>query len=172
MWIQRDWRLVDSAKGEQWLPPPPDDENLLADRAATRSAWQRHPSWLVKVDATTTDGGSRVYRLTQCEKNGGIQNVVTESFLKHGNGTYRLSFDARATAPKDVPMGVRVVSNEKTVSESATIPNDGAWHHFEMDLALDFDLAVTDLLSVFLRSDIPADEICFKNLSLVKVGGL
>lgn len=170
--LQRDWRLVDTEKGEQWLPPPPDDENLLADRATTRSAWQRFPSWLVKVDATTTDGGSRVYRLTQCEKDAGIQNIVTESFLKHGNGTYRLAFDAKATAPEDVPMAVRLLSNEKTITGKATIPNDGAWHHFEMNLALDFDLAVTDLLSVFLKSEIAADEICFKDLSLVKVAGL
>ncbi len=169
--LQRDWRLVDKTKGEQRLPPPPAGENLLADRPATRSAWQRCPSWLVKVDATTMDGDARVYRLTQCEKNAGIQNVVTEAFLRHGSGTYRLAFDARATAPEPVPLEMRITSNEKSVSKKTSIPNDGAWHRFEEELDVDFDLAVCDLAAVFLKSEIAADEICFKYLSLVKVSG-
>ena len=169
--LQRDWRLVDKAKGEQRLPAPPDGEDLLAERPSTRSAWQRCPSWMVKVDAMTTEGGARVYRLTQCEKGAGILNIFSDAFLRHGNGTYHLVFEAKATAPSPVPLEARFSSNEKTVSRSFTIANDGAWHRFEDDLAIDLDLEVSDLAGLFLKSDIAADEICFKNLSLVKRAG-
>lgn len=72
-------------------------KNLLEDRPATRSIWQRVPSWMVKLDATTRDEkGAVLYRLTQCEKGAGMQAVVTERFRAAGNGRYRLSFDVKA----------------------------------------------------------------------------
>ena len=166
--LRRDWRLVDVAGGERRLPPPPPGANLLADRPDTRSAWQRCPSWRLKFDATETDGASRIYRLVQCEKDSGILNVFTDAFLPCGNGTYRLSFDAAAKAGAPVPLKAEVVSNEKRVPASFTLPNDGAWHHHEADIVLDFDLAATDLAAMFLSSGIPADEIRFKDISLAK----
>ena len=42
-----------------------------------------------------------------------------------------------------------------------------AWHGFSSEIALDFDLAVTDLMSVFFRVSAPCDEPAFRNLSLV-----
>ncbi|MBQ3288864.1 MAG: hypothetical protein IJH50_05580 [Kiritimatiellae bacterium] len=174
--LQRDVRKVSPARGEQRIVQPEDGENLLVDRPSTRSAWQRCPSWLVKFDAMTTEDGMRVYRLVQCEKNAGMQSIVTDAFLRHGNGTYRLSFESRArcegTVPKcggTVPIEARVMSNEKGVSEAFSVPNDGAWHRFSADIKLDFDLGVTDLVSVFLRCHEPCDELCFRGLSLVKV---
>ena len=171
--LQRDGRLVDRAAGERRLPPPPPGGNLLADRPATRSAWQRCPSWLVKFDATETDAdGIRIYRLTQCEKNAGILDVVTDAFLQSGNGTYRLSFDAAAKSDKPVALKAEILSNEKRVPALFTIPNDGAWRHFEADVDVDFDLSVTELVAVFLSSGRPADEILFKNLSLTKAAAM
>ena len=167
--LRRDWRLVDRAAGERRLPPPPPGENLLADRPAVRSVWQRCPSWLVKFDATETDStGARIYRLTQCERNAGILNVFTDAFLPRGNGVYRLSFDAAATAEAPVPLKAEVLSNEKRIAAAFTLPNDGAWHRHEADIVLDFDLPVTELAALFLSSGVPADEIRFRNLSLVK----
>ena len=170
--LQRDIRKVSPKKGEQRLEQPANGENLLADRPSTRSAWQRCPSWLVKFDATTTDGDARVYRLTQCEKGAGMLNIVTDAFLRHGNGKYHLAFDARAKSVGEVPFEVNFTSNEKKTVEKFALANDGEWHHFEMDLSLDFDLAVTDLSAFFLKCLSPADEVCFKNLSLVKTGNL
>ncbi|MBR4257564.1 MAG: hypothetical protein IKQ17_00880 [Kiritimatiellae bacterium] len=166
--LQRDIRKVSPKKGEQRLEQPANGENLLADRPATRSAWQRCPSWLVKFDATTTDGDARVYRLTQCEKGAGMLNIVTDAFLRHGNGTYHLAFDARAKSEGEIPFEVNFTSNEKKTVEKFALANDGEWHHLEMDLSLDYDLAVTDLAAFFLKCLSPADEVCFKNLSLVK----
>lgn len=167
--LRRDGRLADRAAGERRLPPPPPGANLLADRPAVRSAWQRCPSWLVKFDATETDEtGARIYRLTQCERNAGLLNVFTDAFLPRGNGVYRLSFNAAATAEAPVPLKAEVLSNEKRIAAAFTLPNDGAWHRHEADVVLDFDLPVTELTALFLSSGIPADEIRFKNLSLVK----
>ena len=167
--LRRDWRLVDKEKGEQRLPAPPDNENLLADRPSTRSAWQRSPSWRVKLEAMGTDGGSRVYRLIQCEKDAGIVNVITDAFLPHGNGTYRLSFDAAATCEEGaVPLTAVLLSNEKRIQASFTLPNDGAWHSYTARIRADFDLDVTDLVALSLVSGIPADEIRFRNFSLTR----
>ncbi len=168
--LRRDWRLVDRAAGERHLPPPPPGENLLADRSAARSAWQRSPSWLVKFDAIETDEtGARVYRLTQCERNAGILNVFTDAFLPSGNGRYRLSFEAAAKAETPVPLKAEILSNEKRSSTAFSLPNDGAWHPYEADITTpDFDLSVTELAALTLSSGVPADEIRFKNISLVK----
>jgi hypothetical protein len=167
--LQRDVRLARPKEGERRLAPPDAGENLLADRASTRSAWQRCPSWLVKFDATEKDGDARVYRLTQCERNAGMLNVFTDAFLRHGNGKYRLSFEARARCGDSVPFEAHLFSNEKRTAAKFTIPNDGAWHRFDISLATDFDMDVTELAALFLKAaSLPADEVCFKNLSLTK----
>lgn len=167
--LQRDVRLARPKEGERRLAPPDAGENLLADRASTRSAWQRCPSWLVKLDATEKDGDARVYRLTQCERNAGMLNVFTDAFLWHGNGNYRLSFEARARCGDPVPFEAHLLSNEKRATAKFTIPNDDAWHRFDISLATDFDMGVTELAALFLKAaSLPADEVCFKNLSLTK----
>ena len=154
--------------GEQRIAQPKDGENLLADRPAVRSAWQRCPSWLAKFDATTEEEGQRIYRLVQCEKGGGMQNIVTDAFLRHGNGTYRLAFEARAKCGFPVPLEVRFLSNEKNMVAKFSLPNDGQWHRYEVDVSLDIDLSVTELFAVFFRAMKPCDELSFRNLSLVK----
>lgn len=167
--LQRDVRLARPKEGERRLAPPDAGENLLADRASTRSAWQRCPSWLVKLDATEKDGDARVYRLTQCERNAGMLNVFTDAFLRHGNGNYRLSFEARARCGDPVPFEAHLLSNEKRATSKFTIPNDDAWHRFDISLATDFYMGVTELAALFLKAaSLPADEVCFKNLSLTK----
>jgi len=167
--LQRDGRLVDRAKGERRLPPPYAGEELLAERAPARSAWQRSPSWMAKLEATAKEGGSRVYRVTKCDRGAGMMNVLTDAFLRHGNGTYRLSFRAAAKANAAVPLAAVFLSNEAEFVSRFEIPADGAWHDFETEIALNFDLAVTELVALHLRAGIPADELRFKNLSLKKV---
>ena len=166
--LQRDFRTVSRTKVEQKIRQPMNGENLLLDRTATRSAWQRNPSWLVKFDATTSEGGRRIYRLVQCEKGAGIQNIVTDAFLRHGNGTYRLSFEVRAKCDAPVPLEVCFISNEKRTEVKFSVPNDNGWHRFDADVVLDFDLAVTELLSVFFRVAQPCDELAIRSPSLVK----
>ena len=168
--LQRDVRKVSREEGEQRMVQPADGENLLEDRKSTRSAWQRCPSWLVKFDATEVEDGERIYRLVQCEKNAGMQNVITDAFLRHGNGTYRLSFEARAKCDVPVSATVHVLSNEKRTAEKFSVPNDGEWHGVSADIALDFVLAETDLVSIMIRTVMPCDELCFRRLSFVKTG--
>lgn len=62
----------------------------------------------------------------------------------------------------------RFISNEKRLEKKFVIPNDGEWHRFDVDVKLDFDLAVTELLSVFFCALTPCDELSFRSMSLVK----
>jgi hypothetical protein len=95
-------------------------------------------------------------------------NVITERFLQHGPGKYRLAFDAAAKAGEPVPLTTVVLSNEKDFKAEFTLPADGRWRHYEAELVLDFDPAVTDLVAIHFKSGIPTDELRFKNLSLTK----
>jgi len=167
--LQRDARKVSRDKGEQKIEQLNDGENLLADRPSTRSSWQRYPSWLVKFDAMGMDGGSRVYRLTQCEKMAGIVNVFTDAFLRHGNGRYRLSFEARVCGDSAVPVSARFLSNDQFAEVAFNVPNSGQWGKYEADMEIRFDIPKTELAALRIVSKVPVDEMCFKNLSLVKV---
>ena len=167
--LQRDFRKVSKVKGEQRICQPLNGENLLAERAGTRSVWQRHPSWLVKFDATTAEGGSRIYRLVQCEKRAGIVNVFTDAFLRHGNGRYRLSFEARVCGDSEASVSARFLSNDQFAEVAFNVPNSGQWGKYEFDMEIKFDIPKTDLAALRIISELPVDEMCFKNLSLVKV---
>ena len=142
--------------------------NLLADRPSTRSIWQRAPSWLVKFDAVSRDDkGALVYRLTQCEKNAGMQAVITERFRSAGPGRYVMGFECRAKSGNPFGLTVAAVSNEKRLeTKVAEVNRDGEWHRYELSLNLDFDEPGFDLLAIFLSATAPADEICFRNLTL------
>ena len=150
------------------LPPPAVGENLLEDRAATRSIWQRCPSWLVKFDATRRDErGHVVYRLFQCERKAGIQAVVTERVKASGFGRYRLTFEAKARSANAFGLRIQAVSNERTTeSPIAEIERDGDWKRYEADLDIGFDPKVCDLVSVFLATTATADEVLFRDFDL------
>ena len=149
-------------------PTVREGENLLADRPSTRSAWQRCPSWLVKFDAMDVEAGARVYRLTQCEKGAGIINVFTDAYLRHGNGTYRLSFDARLRGEKAIKLTAKFFTNDEDRKVKFDLPANGEWARYECDFNVGFDISKADLAALLLTSDTPSDEICFKNFSLVR----
>ncbi len=166
--LQRDVRMARPGEGERRLAPQDAGGNLLADRASTRSAWQRCPSWLVKFDATEKDGASRVYRLRQCEKGAGMLNVVTGAFLRNGSGAYRLAFEARAKGGGAAGLEADFFSNENRRTAKFSVPSDGEWHAFSATLDLDFDPAATELAAFQFKVRSPTAELCFKNVSLVK----
>ena len=94
-------------------------------------------------------------------------NVVTEAFLRQGNGTYRLAFEARAKGEGDVSLEAHFLSNEKRKVAKFVVPSDGEWHTFSEAMEIDFDLAVTELAALQFKVSAPVDELCFKNLSLL-----
>ena len=149
-------------------PTVREGENLLADRLSTRSAWQRCPSWLVKFDAMDVEAGARVYRLTQCEKGAGIVNVFTDAYLRHGNGTYHLSFDARLRGENAIKLTAKFFTNDEDRKVKFDLLANGEWARFECDFNVGFDISKADLAALLLTSDTPSDEICFKNFSLVR----
>ena len=166
--LQHDVRKTSLKKGGQRIEQPANGENLLADRPSTRSAWQRNPSWLVKFDAIDVEAGARVYRLTQCEKSAGIVNVFTDAYLRHGNGTYHLSFDARLRGENAIKLTAKFFTNDDDRTVKFDLPANGEWARYECDFNVGFDISKADLAALLLTSDAPSDEICFKNFSLVR----
>ncbi len=154
------------------LPPAAKKDNLVAETPlARRSLWQRSPSWSVKLEATGRDERGRVvYRLVQCEKGAGMQAVVTDGFLAHGNGGWRLSFDWRARSETPFDLIASLLSNEKRIEKTVKAlesPSPDAltdWTRCEAMFETDFDLAVTDLVALLIATTAPADEIHLRNL--------
>ena len=159
------WTCPDTRKVR--LPPPP--ANLLADRPATRSIWQRCPSWSVKLDACTRDEkGAVIYRLRQCEKDAGMQSVLTERVKAAGFGKYRLTFEAKATSETPFALNVAAVTNEKWNHVQFEIDRSGAWKTYTAEVDLAFDPKLTDLVALLIAASAPADEICLRNFTLTR----
>ena len=76
--------------------------------------------------------------------------VVTDAFLRQGNGTYRLAFEARAKGEQPVALEAHFFSNEKRKVAKFVVASDGAWHRFSEAMAIGFDPA---LPSAALRAD-------------------
>ena len=114
------------------------------------------------------EAGARVYRLTQCEKGAGIINVFTDAYLRHGNGTYHLSFDARLRGEKAIKLTAKFFTNDADRKVKFDLPANGEWARYECDFNVGFDISKADLAALLLTSDTPSDEICFKNFSLVR----
>jgi hypothetical protein len=184
--IQRDVRLATPATGPVNLAEPDIRANLLADRPATRSIWQRNPSYQAKLDATTFDqaDGARIYRIRGSQANAGMYCDVTDGFLRRGNGTWRISFDARIDVTNGTPPVVqaKLIANEKTKYLPFPLSNGGDWTHCTADIVTDYDLGeetvrvgynrVTELLGIHMSSTNAARVIDFKNLSFSKVAGV
>ena len=165
--VEVGWTCPDARK----LPLPRPCANLLTDNRATRSIWQRCPSWLVKFDACRRgENGEVLYRLYQCERDAGIQAVLTERVKAAGFGLYKLSFDVKATG--ETPFGLRVtaVSNErKNAVGVADVDRSGAWRTHEVTVDFGFDPAVTELAALFIGVTAPADEVFFRNFALTRL---
>ena len=149
--------------------------NLVAEEPKTKSVWQRVPSWLVKFEATQRDEkGKAIYHLVQCEKNAGMQAVLTEGFRVRGNGHWTFSFDLRARSENPFDLRIRLLSNEKRQEQILPVLKAAAptemmpWTHYEIAFDTDFDPIVTDLVALCLTTTATADEIEFKNLSFSK----
>ena len=165
--LQRDWRLIDiKGRTERHLAENDPGANIVAEPGKVRSLWQRVPSWLVKFEATGRDEkGAVLYRLVQCERNAGIQAVLTDSFLRRGNGTWRFAFDVKAKS--EAPFGLRLtlLSNEKKIVETIPTVSCGDWSHHEVMFTTEFDLAQTELVALSVMATAPADEIVFRDIS-------
>ena len=165
--LQRDWRLIDvKGRREKRLVETDPAANIVAEPGRVRSLWQRAPSWLVKFVATGRDEkGAVLYRLVQCERNAGMQAVLTDPFLRRGNGTWRLAFGVKAKS--EAPFGLRLtlLSNEKKIVKTIPTISCGDWSHHEEMFTTEFDLAQTELIALSIMATAPADEIVFRNVS-------
>ena len=76
---------------------------------------------------------------------------------------------ATSKGGQPVALEAHFFSNEKRKVAKFIVPSDGAWHTFSEAMEIDFDLAVTDLAALQFKVSAPADELCFKDLTLAKV---
>ena len=110
-----------------------------------------------------TQGGEirRLVVYNHCEKSA-LANRT------HGGDVNRrfceFAFDG---GPDRVDVEVKIFSNEKKYVQKFSVANNGAWHRLGAEVDLDFDLAATDMVAVFLRTTVPCDELLFRDLSLV-----
>ena len=142
--------------------------NLLAETSRTKSVWQRFPSWSVKLEATKRDEkGSVIYRLVQCERNAGMQAVVTDAFLGRGNGSWRLRCEARVSDGKPLTQTARLLSTETEYSRRAKL-EPGGWQRLEIDFDTNFDLNVTELVALVLGTDRAVPELEFRAFAFVR----
>ena len=163
--VEVNWTCPEERKAR----PPAPLANLLEDRPATRSIWQRCPSWKVKLDACARDEkGAVVYRLRQCEKWSGMQAVVTERVKAAGFGRYRLTFEAKAASETPFTLRVSAITNEKQNLVHMEGDRSGAWKAYAAEVDLAFDPKVTDLVALMLSVSTPVDELCFRNFRLTK----
>ena len=94
-----------------------------------------------------------------------LQLVLTDSFLRRGYGTWRLSFDVKAKS--EAPFGLRLtlLSNEKKMVKTIPTSSCGDWLHHDVMFTTEFDLAQTELVALSIMVTAPADEIVFRNFS-------
>ena len=165
--LQRDWRLADiKGHSEKHLDETEIAANIVAEPGRVRSLWQRVPSWLVKLEATGRDeNGAVIYRLVQCERNAGMQAILTDPFLRRGNGVWRLTFDVKARSDTPFGLDLTLLSNEKKFSHRIPAIACGEWIRQEVEFKTDFDLTQTELVALSMSSTAPADEIIFRNIS-------
>ena len=167
--LQRDVRFATSEAGELRLVETNMWANLVDDPPAALSVWQRSPSWTGKLDATRVEDGARIYRIRPRETQFGMYSEITDAFLRRGNGVYRLSFDARVVSGPDIPLEAVLLSDEERLTQSFTLPDDGTWHSFNTLFTTDFDLGITELVGLVLRSRPGGVVVDFRNVSFVKV---
>ena len=121
--------------------------------------------WSGRFKSTLIEGGRH---LETCRRYVYL-NPVRAGLVKHA-ADYPWCWIAPSDGPSagSVPGWALVLSNEKIFSKRFSVPNDGGWHRVGLDFDLNFDLEATDLVSVSLRSHAACDELCFRDISLVK----
>ena len=125
---------------------------------------------MTKFEATERDEkGAAVYHLVQCEKNAGVQAVVTEGFKSVGNGHWVFSGEVKLSGDSNAQLELLLFSNETRYhGKPVALPCDDAWHPIEFAFDTAFDLAHTELVALNLRSTATAEHIRLRNLSFMR----
>lgn len=153
------------------LPKAVVGENLVAETKKAHSIWQRCPSYRTRLEADH-DRDNPVYHVCRTRPGAGMQANLTEKVLALGNGTYRLVFEAKAmpaegkTSP--VTMNAKLLSNEKTFAK--TVQVGAEWRRVELEFTVDFDLAKTKLVSLFLQFPAGVGNADIKKINFFKKG--
>lgn len=142
----------------------PSGKNLVAECWPNQSIFQRVPSYRAKLETYKEADGTLVYSLSKVQPESGMHTIITDEFLKNGNGTYVLTFSAKTVAPAELV--VKLLSNESSLRDAVELTSD--WKEYRFEFATNFDLNVTRLVSLFFASKNEAENIQVKNIVLKK----
>jgi len=138
--------------------------NLVRERFEIRSVWQRHPSYMAKLETFIEPDGNVIYSVSKTQDSG-MQCIMTDEFLRSGNGTYTLEFEAKC-AEGEALLNMKLLSNEKDVTKSVKLTTE--WQKFTVEFQTDFDLDVTKLVSLYFQFPEECENALIKNVSFVK----
>ena len=144
--------------------PIPAGTNLVRERHEIRSVWQRCPSYKAKLETIIEPDGTVIYSVSKVNQSG-MQCVLSDEFLRSGNGTYTLEFEAKC-AEGEAPLNLKLLSNEKSFTQAVKLTTE--WQKFKVEFQTDFDLEVTKLVSLFFQFPEPCANAQIKNISFVK----
>ncbi len=155
----------DRVTGKITLKNIPADKNLVEESWPVQSVFQRYPSYQARLETLKAEDGSWIYNLSKVKLNSGMHTVLTDAFLKNGNGTYELTFRAKAEAP--VVLLLRVFTNEKTLNQTVDLSQN--WQEYNVQFKTDFDLDVTRIVSLCFLTKAPSDNIKIRDIVFKKV---
>ncbi|MDO5566832.1 MAG: hypothetical protein Q4G59_09265, partial [Planctomycetia bacterium] len=154
----------DRAAGKIVLKNLPNTKNLVEESCPIQSIFQRVPSWMAKLE-TLKDNDNLVYNLSKVNANAGMQTIITDTFLKNGNGTYELTFAAKAKEP--MILVLKLLSNEKVFMQKVDLSTD--WQECRVQFNSDFDLEITRLVSLGFYTKVPADNFLIRDIVFRKI---
>lgn len=155
----------DRKEGKITLKNIPNDQNLVAETREIQSIFQRVPSYRAKLETLQAEDGSYIYNLSKVKDQAGMHTNLTDTILKNGNGTYEVTFRAKASA--DLVLNVKLLSNESTFGQTVDLTTD--WQNFRVKLQTEFDLPITRLISLMFSAKDPADNIQIRDIVLKKI---
>ncbi|MDO5581114.1 MAG: hypothetical protein Q4G69_08245 [Planctomycetia bacterium] len=155
----------DRATGKIVLKNLPNTKNLVEESWPIQSVFQRIPSWKAKLETLKDDKNDLVYNLSKVQANAGMQAIFTDAFLENGNGTYELTFAARAKDP--MLLVLKLLSNEKLFVQNVDLSAD--WQKYRVRFSTDFDLEITRLISLGFYAKEPAENFQIRDITFKKI---
>lgn len=154
----------DSEKGRIQLSIFQPKANLIEETWPIQSVWQRVPSWMVKLE-TIQEGENWIYSLSKAERHSGMHTMITDEILKTGNGTYLLTWEAKAS--EEVSLAAILKSNEKTYMQTVSLTQE--WQPCQALFQIDLDGEETGMVSLMIRAENAVENIQLKNLKLIRL---
>ena len=161
-------KAAEERDGALYITPNYNGENLfLADSGEISSFTE---STCYELDLVTSKEGSEtVYTVYNTKKtlNSGIQRIIAEEARKYGAGTYRVTFEGKASEEGKLRM-LMFFKNAKSIEKTAAVGAD--WSKFTFEFTLTDEHLSDRVIAFAIKSGGTAlNEFAVKNLELCKI---